>query len=229
MGGQLVGAEAVADSSYYGHIRKDIAGLLPARATRIVDVGCGAGATLRWLRTIYPEAHTIALEGNPALGDELSRNATETHIVDLNQEIPELGRPDLILFLDVLEHLSDPMAVLKRFVAQLSEVGTVIVSLPNVAHLSVALPLLLKGEFTYRDAGILDRTHLRFFDLASSAELLSGAGLRVDRKLAQLHGRRDRLFDRLSLGAMRSRLASQLLLRGRRGAGGPSASHWGLV
>jgi trans-aconitate methyltransferase len=223
------GAAGAADSSYYAHTRTDIAGLLPARANRIVDVGCGAGATLRWLRTIYPEAHTIALEGNPTLKDELGRNATEAHILDLNQEIPELGSPDLILFLDVLEHLSDPAVVLKRFVAQLGEAGTVIVSLPNVAHLSVALPLLLKGKFTYRDAGILDRTHLRFFDVMSSVELLNGAGLRVDRKLAQIHGRRDRLFDRLSLGAVRSRLASQLLLRGRPGSEGSSASQWGLI
>jgi trans-aconitate methyltransferase len=225
----LAGAEAVADNSYYRHIRKDIAKLLPARASRIVDVGCGAGATLRWLQTIYPEAHTIALEGNPALRDELSHNAAEAHILDLNQDIPELGRPDLILLLDVLEHLPDPVAVLKRFVAQLSEAGTVIVSLPNVAHLSVALPLLLRGQFTYRDAGILDRTHLRFFDMMSSVDLLTGAGLRVDRKAARVAGRRDLLLDRISGGSARSRFAKQLLLRGRAGSEGPHASRWELV
>jgi len=219
----------VTDSSYYGHTRTEIASLLPAQAMRIVDVGCGAGATLRWLRTIYPEAHTIALEGNPALGDELSRNASETHIVDLDRDIPELGGPDLVLFLDILEHLADPAAVLKRFVAQLGEAATVIVSLPNVAHLSVGLPLLLKGEFTYRDAGILDRTHLRFFDTTSSVELLNGAGLRVDRKAARLSGRRDRLLDRFSAGCARSRLAKQLLLRGKPGLEGRRASRWELV
>lgn len=224
-----MGAGAVADSSYYRHTRDDIAKLLPGRATRIVDVGCGAGATLRWLQTIYPGAHTIALEGNPDLRDELSHNAAEAHILDVSQDIPELGRPDLVLLLDVLEHLSDPVTVLKRFVAQLSEDGTVIVSLPNVAHLSVALPLLLRGEFTYRDAGILDRTHLRFFDMTSSVELLTVAGLRVDRKIARLSGRRDRLLDQVSGGSVRSRFAKQLLLRGRPDTEGPRASRWELV
>jgi hypothetical protein len=149
--------------------------------------------------------------------------------LDLNQDIPELGRPDLILLLDVLEHLPDPVAVLKRFVAQLGEAGTVIVSLPNVAHLSVALPLLLRGQFTYRDAGILDRTHLRFFDMMSSVDLLTGAGLRVDRKAARVAGRRDLLLDRISGGSARSRFAKQLLLRGRAGSEGPHASRWELV
>jgi 2-polyprenyl-3-methyl-5-hydroxy-6-metoxy-1,4-benzoquinol methylase len=217
------------ESSYYGNTRTDIASLLPARARRIVDVGCGAGATLRWLRSVYPEAHTIALEGNANLKGELTLNAGEAHIVDLNGEIPDLGSPDLMLFLDVLEHLPRPEEVLERFVAQLADGGTVIVSVPNVAHLSVSLPLLLKGEFTYRDAGILDRTHLRFFNMDSSVELMRAAGLIVDQKAVRIYGRRDHLIDRLSFGALRSRLASQLLLRGRCDAEGSRETRWGLV
>jgi SAM-dependent methyltransferase len=217
------------ENAYYSHTRRDIARLLPAQARRIVDVGCGVGATLRWLRSRYPDAHTIALEGNARLREELTLNADEVHIVDLNEPIPELGRPDLMLFLDVLEHLSQPEAVLARFVEQLADGGTVIVSVPNVGHLSVALPLLFDGRFKYADAGILDRTHLRFFDVASSVELVRGVGLRVDRKLVSLHGRKIRLLDNLSLGVMRSRLAEQLLIRGRQSGDGPSARAWGIA
>ena len=57
--------------------------------------------------------------------------------------------------------------------------GTVIVSVPNVAHLWVRLSLLA-GRFDYADRGILDRTHLRFFTRGSLLALLTGAGLVVD-------------------------------------------------
>lgn len=202
---------------YYDHIRTDILPLLPPDARRIVDVGCSAGGTLAWLRKRYPNAHTIGLEGNSDLKNELSRNADEAHIVDLTKEIPDLGKPDLMLFLDILEHLPDPETVLRRITDQLSPDGTIIVSVPNVAHLSVSLPLILFGAFQYRDAGILDRTHLRFFVLQSAVELLSKAGFDVDRGLwGGIDGPRARLADRLTLGLLRRRLTKQFILRGIR-------------
>lgn len=202
---------------YYDHIRTDILPLLPPDARRIVDVGCSAGGTLSWLRKRYPNAHTIGLEGNSDLKNELSRNADEAHIVDLTKEIPDLGKPDLMLFLDILEHLPDPETVLRRITDQLSPDGTIIVSVPNVAHFSVALPLILFGAFQYRDAGILDRTHLRFFVQESAIELLSKAGFRVDHGLLGGLGPRARLADRLTLGLVRLRLTKQFILRGIRG------------
>jgi SAM-dependent methyltransferase len=202
---------------YYDHIRTDILPLLPPDARCIVDVGCSAGGTLSWLRKRYPNAHTIGLEGNSDLKNELSRNADEAHIVDLTKEIPDLGKPDLMLFLDILEHLPDPETVLRRITDQLSPDGTIIVSVPNVAHLSVSLPLIVFGTFQYRDAGILDRTHLRFFVQQSAVELLSKAGFIVDRGLlGGFDGPRAQLADRLTFGLLRRRLTKQFILRGIR-------------
>ncbi len=204
------------DPRYYHHVRAEIAPLLPAAASRIVDVGCGAGATLAWLGRRYPAAHTIGLEGNPAVADELRGNAREVHILDLNRDDPDLGAPDLILFLDVLEHLPDPAETLRRLTARLAPGGTVIVSVPNVAHWSVALPLLFRGEFTYRDKGILDRTHLRFFVQSSALDLVSDAGLVADRGLiAGVRGLKGRLADALTLGQLRRRLAEQFIIRAK--------------
>jgi SAM-dependent methyltransferase len=205
------------EPEYYSHTRSEILPLLPAAARCIVDVGCGAGSTLRWLRTVYPGAHMIGLEGHAAMRSAIGTNADEAHIVDLNGELPRFGQPDLMLFLDVLEHVTDPVAVLGRLTAQLVPGGTIIVSVPNVAHLSVALPLLLSGSFEYRDAGILDRTHLRFFVQRSAIALLHDAGFAVDRGLMTgFGGPRTRLLDRVTFGAMRRRLAKQYILRGTR-------------
>jgi SAM-dependent methyltransferase len=77
---------------------------------------------------------------------------------------------------DVLEHLRDPLAVLRACRAALKPGGYVVLSLPNIAHADVKLQLL-DGRFPYRDTGLLDRTHLRFFTLESVHQLLHDAGL----------------------------------------------------
>jgi O-antigen biosynthesis protein len=89
-----------------------------------------------------------------------------------------------VLFADVLEHLRDPGAVLRRVRPFLAEGGTVIASIPNVAHASVRLSLLA-GEFRYRAQGLLDDSHLRFFTRATIEDLFEENGyavLRWDRR-----------------------------------------------
>jgi trans-aconitate methyltransferase len=203
-------------SGYFSFVRTDIEPLLPPTASRIVDVGCGIGATSAWLKTRYPRARTVGLEGNGAVLEQLSANVDEARVVDLNGPAPDIGQADLILCLDVLEHLAAPEKLLSNLAAQLAPGGTVIVSLPNVAHLSVSLPLLLKARFDYADAGILDRTHLRFFVRGSAVDLLNGAGLRVEAGLrGGFTGPKSKLIDRLTFGAIRDHLTKQYILAGR--------------
>lgn len=200
---------------YYHCVRVDIAPLLPASVSHIVDVGCGAGVTLAWLKRLYPQAYTVGLEGNASLSNELAMNSDEFHIVDLNGDLPDIGSPDLLLFLDVLEHLPNPEKLLRRLTAELAPGGTVIVSLPNIAHLSVSIPLLVWGRFNYADAGILDRTHLRFFVRESAVALMNGAGLKVDKIIESgLRGPKTRALNRLTFGLLRRRLAGQYILSG---------------
>jgi trans-aconitate methyltransferase len=135
------------DLHYFQHVRDDIAPLLPPSASRILDIGAGAGRTSAWLKSRFPASHTVAIEGNPAMLAELRSNVDEVFIVDLNGPLPDCGAPDLILCLDVLEHLVDPDDVLARLAASLTPGGTVIVSLPNVAHWSVSMPLLLPASW----------------------------------------------------------------------------------
>ena len=85
---------------------------------------------------------------------------------------------DVITFGDVLEHLGDPLAVLRTAVRKLKPTGFVVTSLPNVAHGDVRLSLL-HGGFRYRETGLLDRTHIRFFTLETTRRLLREAGLVV--------------------------------------------------
>ena len=96
---------------------------------------------------------------------------------DLQQIDPgQLAGPyDLLLFGDTLEHIADPVAVLRRLRGVLRDDGALVVSIPNFANWAVRLQILA-GRFRYTDRGILDRTHLRFYTERSLLEMLRSAG-----------------------------------------------------
>jgi hypothetical protein len=87
-------------------------------------------------------------------------------------------------FADVLEHLVEPAAVLRHLRRWLSDSGRILISIPNIRHESVVLPLLVEGRWEYADSGILDRTHLRFFTRDGVLKLLVDAGFELEGRIA---------------------------------------------
>lgn len=85
---------------------------------------------------------------------------------------------DAVVCADVLEHLPRPEELLDRIRGWLRAAGTLLVSVPNVANLTVRAALLA-GRFPYADRGILDRTHLRFFTRRTASDLVAGAGFAI--------------------------------------------------
>jgi len=90
------------------------------------------------------------------------------------------GRYEAIVCADVLEHLADPLAVLKQLRDAATPDALFLVSLPNIAHVSVRM-MLLAGRFPKMERGILDRTHLQFFTRDTAADLLKSAGLQIEK------------------------------------------------
>lgn len=206
--------------TYYDHVRREIRPLLPSKASRVLDVGAGSGGTLQWIKTLFPDAETTGVEVNADLQAKLKQHADVVIIGDIDSCLSQLGKYDLILLLDVLEHLVDSAGTLKKIATHLRPGGSVIVSVPNVAHLSVSIPLLLRREFTYTDAGILDGTHLRFFVEKSAVGLLNSANLLVtDGIVSGFGGSKSKFLDRISLGHLRHRLAKQYIMLGKSNTG----------
>lgn len=171
------------DIQYYSFSRTDLLSMItdPAdQAIRVLEVGCGCGATLSKLKYMWPNAQVSGIE----LSEEIARIRAHTmDIVSGNIETMELsyekGSFDYIMFGDVLEHLFDPEAILKKLTPFLKENGRFLCSIPNIMHESV-IRALLKGEFNYKDQGILDRTHIRFFTLDSIVKMLKACGLKIE-------------------------------------------------
>jgi 2-polyprenyl-3-methyl-5-hydroxy-6-metoxy-1,4-benzoquinol methylase len=163
-----------------------IVSLVPP-ATRVLEFGCATGYMSEVLKDRL---------GCTVVGIEIDRDAAalaEQHaervIVGDAEKIDyaaELAGEefDVVLFADVLEHLKEPGDVLRRVRPFVAENGVVIASIPNIAHASVRLALL-GGEFRYREWGLLDDTHLRFFTRASIQDLFEETGYVVTHWLRQ--------------------------------------------
>jgi 2-polyprenyl-3-methyl-5-hydroxy-6-metoxy-1,4-benzoquinol methylase len=151
----------------------------PGAGRRLLDVGAAEGL----LAERFEEAGFLVtcLEADPARARVARERGRSVVVADLDAGAPDVGGPfDVVVLGDVLEHLRDPVAALRRLRPLLAPGGVVLASVPNVAHLWIRLNLLL-GRFEYADRGILDRTHLRFFTRSSLRRALRDAGLRVER------------------------------------------------
>jgi SAM-dependent methyltransferase len=166
-------------TNYYTQARPDVAALVPAACRHVLEVGCGEGELGQLLRR----------RGHRVTGIELASDVAERarqrldHVVTADVERDGFPFPsesfNAILFADVLEHLVDPWRVLREAVEVLTENGVVAASIPNVQNLDV-LRRLLCGRWDYRERGILDIGHLRFFTLATIRALFAQAGLTIE-------------------------------------------------
>jgi 2-polyprenyl-3-methyl-5-hydroxy-6-metoxy-1,4-benzoquinol methylase len=165
--------------------RNDILDFVPLDAVNILDVGCSVGTVGEALKTRAPEVEVTGIEFDPAAAAEARQRLDRVIQLDLNAGDLEFDLPaayfDCILFGDVLEHLVDPWGRLEKFKQYLRPGGVVVTSLPNIRHLDTVFNLVVRGKWPYRERGIHDRTHLRFFTLKNIEELFAGASLKITR------------------------------------------------
>ena len=207
---------------YYKNRRISISSFLSKGANRILDVGCGAGSFGAYLKQNNFASEVIGIEINRNAVKEALSKLDYVYCLDLNRtKVAQLLSPssiepfDYIVCADVLEHLVDPWQVLYDLSAYLALDGKIIVSIPNVRHWTVWLPLILNGKWDYQDAGIMDRTHLRFFTKSTILDLFKSSGLTVV-KIRPLIGGKWRLVDKYSLHLLQDFVAIQWVFVGVR-------------
>ncbi len=147
------------------------------KPVKILDVGTASG----YLGKILKKRghHVAGIEYDAAAAERAKHYYDSFRVANIETfEFPYRREFDYILFADVLEHLRDPVAVLRMYIPALKESGKIIISVPNVANLIIRLSLLF-GKFDYMDRGILDRTHLRFFTLRSLKKMMNEVSCRV--------------------------------------------------
>jgi 2-polyprenyl-3-methyl-5-hydroxy-6-metoxy-1,4-benzoquinol methylase len=213
------------DERYYGTARREVLAWLPQTVSRMLDVGCGTGATTAAVKDVCTVSWAGGIENVEAAAAEAERVCDrvwrgDAVLVPLEDEIAPSSL-DLVLCLDVLEHMADPWAMVKRLSALLRPGGRLMVSVPNVRNWKFIWSLAARGDFEYRDAGLLDRTHLRFFVRRTAVELASCGGLGVvEASSAQRWRFPDArwMLSRLSAGGLDEMMAKQWLVVAERTA-----------
>lgn len=138
----------------------------------VLELGCAAGHMTRALSK--QGCRVVAVDVDQEAVRAAEQFAERAFVEDLSADRPLASlaeRFDVILAGDVLEHLPEPARILDRCRTLLRPGGYVVLSVPNVAHVDVRLGLL-QGRWDYRDWGLLDRTHVRFFTRRSLEALL---------------------------------------------------------
>ena len=169
------------DPFYFEHARPEIAGAsVPTSARSVLDIGCGAGRLGEALKARQP-AEVVGIELNEAAAAAGRQRLDEVLVGDVERlelDFPP-GSFDAIVCGDILEHLRDPDRLLRQARSWLAPDGRLVASIPNVRHHSVVRSLL-EGNWTYESAGLLDRTHLRFFTRREIEKLFFRAGFAVE-------------------------------------------------
>ena len=151
-------------------------------ASAVLDVGCATGLLGAELRRAGYAGRLIGIEKDPSMARLAFPHYDRVIAADvesIERLDVDVGNFDVIVCADILEHLKYPRTVLEQLKAFLSDEGVFLISVPNVAFVSIRLSLLL-GRFSYQKAGgIMDDEHLRFYTRRSLGEMLVDAGLEV--------------------------------------------------
>lgn len=156
------------------------------RGSAVLEFGPANGRMTRYLKEALDcQVYLVEIDGEAGrealkYGEDLIVDDIETYSWLSKYEDK---RFDYITFADVLEHLRDPEQVLVRAKGLLKQDGSILFSVPNLAHNSVLINLM-NHEFEYNKVGLLDNTHIHFFTKNSLEHAMNRCGLAVAKRFA---------------------------------------------
>jgi SAM-dependent methyltransferase len=205
-------------ANYYDQERPEVAALVPAACRLVLEVGCARGGLGRLLKARGHHVTGIELVPEAAAEARVRLDAVLTADVETDGIPFPPDSFDAVVFADVLEHLVDPWRVLRQAAAVLAPGGVVVASIPNLQNGAV-LWRLVRGKWDYRERGITDFGHLRFFTLHTIRGLFAHAGLVLEHVGHRYRRSLWRAFlCRLTAGKARAFLTRQYLVVGRKRA-----------
>ena len=164
----------------HDHFNPDLLKRIPVNARTVLEVGCSSGALGAEYKRRNPACRYLGIDQDQDAAQLAASRIDQVALCDVQQVPLPFGDEsfDCIVYGDVLEHLTDPWAVLRAHIQTLKPDGTIVMCIPNVEHWSFT-EALLRGSFDYADNGLFDRTHLRWFTDATIRRGLRDAGLVV--------------------------------------------------
>lgn len=203
------------DKSYYQRMRTWPNLFDLRRNSKVLDIGCGSGQLGQYFhRELQSEVTGVEITvDNYEIAKAVLSKTLLGDIETLDLDL--IGCDfDYIIFSDSLEHMLNPDKVLNRVQQLLAKNGELLISIPNVRNFRVTFPLVIAGNWEYQDEGLLDRTHLRFFTIASISNLLHKCGYSIEEIFLDLpKSSKVGLINKLTLGLFRNHLTSHYFIR----------------
>lgn len=146
----------------------------------VLDIGCGNGFMASRLVECGNRVVGVDVLPQPEIQEAFEQYLCADLSHGLGNTIAQLKdrRFDKILLMDVLEHLVKPEVLLRECRQLLKPSGQLLISIPNVANVTVRLSVAL-GRFEYGERGILDKTHLRFFTRKTARRMFRENGFEI--------------------------------------------------
>jgi len=208
------------DEVYFSNTRFEIKPLLPIFSDSVLEIGCGNGATLKWLKESNMCKTTTAIELVESMAKEAEKSVDKVYIGDCEKIVLDLipNSYDLILCLDVLEHMIDPWIFIEKVQLSLKPGGIIVASIPNIRNANVIAKLLFNKTFKYESHGLLDKTHLRFFTKISAQELMNIDFLVIEKMITNPIPlfTKTGIFNFLTFGIFKELLTTQFLIKSSR-------------
>lgn len=165
---------------YYESTREDMVKYIPQDTKTTLEFGCGFGGFSALLKERF-DAETWAVEIDKTAAQEAAKKLDRVINADALESLHKIPNNyfDCIIFFDILEHLVDPYSLLSAVKTKLTKDGVIVASIPNVRFYRNMVDFLIHGNWDYKDKGVLDKTHLRFFTYKSIIKMFSQLGFEV--------------------------------------------------
>ena len=201
--------------SYYQNSRPELMPFLPQEIKAVLEVGCGSGVFLSELKNKYPgvEVWGIEIESKAAA---IAKKLGKILVGPAEKKLTQCPKKhfDLVVCNDVLEHMVDPYSFLNQLKPHFTKEGRILASIPNVRNFHNLKEVLLRKDWQYKDDGILDRTHLRFFTKKSMIAMFEEQGYEIEKIEGINHtgSRTFKLLNLLTLGSQRDMAFEQFAI-----------------
>jgi len=202
---------------YYNWFKSGIASLIPEGHHVILDVGCAAGVLGRRLKELNKAKEMVGVEIFKEAADEAEKYYDTIYRGDIEELIlPYEAYFDFVVCADILEHVRDPWNILRQIHTWLKNDGSLIICIPNVRYWKVLRDLVFHGNWEYTDAGILDKTHLRFFTRRSFLEPLAEVGFEVQYMRMEISGIKHEIANRITLRCFQEFMGKQITIMAKK-------------
>lgn len=165
---------------YYECERSEMLEFIPLESKKILELGCANGRFSSSIKD-RQSVEIWGIEYNAEAAANAAKRLDKVINDDIANALDELPLNyfDCVVCNDILEHLPDPVEILKSLRKHITNDGVLVSSIPNVRYLPVLYEILIRKDFKYRDSGVLDNTHLRFFTNKSIIRLFDLSGYKV--------------------------------------------------